>query len=56
MAAVTDEDLRANVELDAAIVEAVRTLNYGAVLAAEGQTTVSLDAAGRMQRVAPTAR
>jgi ParD-like antitoxin of type II bacterial toxin-antitoxin system len=51
---LTDEErLVANAEIDAAIAERLHSIDFGAVLAAEGVTTVALDDQGRMVRYEP---
>jgi hypothetical protein len=48
-----EERLVTNAEADAAIVEGLRTVRYGDVLAAEGVATVALDDEGRLVRYSP---
>ena len=48
-----EERLVTNAEADAAIVERLRTVDYGAVLAAEGVSTVALNDEGRLVRYDP---
>lgn len=48
-----EEALVANAEIDAAIAEQTRAVDFGAVLAAAGVTTVALDDEGRLVRYAP---
>jgi hypothetical protein len=48
-----DERLVANAEVDVAISERLRAVDYGDVLAGEGVTTVALDDDGRLVRYDP---
>lgn len=48
-----EERLVANAEIDVSISEAARSVNFGAVLAAEGLTAVALDDSGRIVRYLP---
>ena len=48
-----EERLVANAEIDTGIEERVRSLDFGAVLAAEGVSTVTLDEQGRLVRHHP---
>jgi ParD-like antitoxin of type II bacterial toxin-antitoxin system len=48
-----EERLVTNAETDAAITERLRTVDYGAVLAAEGVSTVALNDEGRLVRYDP---
>lgn len=48
-----EERLVANAEADAAIAERLRIVDYGAVLAAEGVSTVALNDEGRLVRYDP---
>jgi hypothetical protein len=48
-----EERLVANAEVDAAITERLRTVNYGDVLAGEGVATVALDDDGHLVRYDP---
>ena len=49
----TPDALRRNHEIDAAIAERVRTVNFGEILASEGQDVIALDDDGRMVRYSP---
>ena len=48
-----EERLVTNAEADASIAERLRTVDYGAVLAAEGVSTVALNDEGRLVRYDP---
>lgn len=48
-----EESLVANAEIDAAVAEQIRAVDFGAVLGAAGITTVALDDAGHLVRYAP---
>jgi hypothetical protein len=48
-----EERLVANAEVDAAISERLRGMNYGEILAGEGTATVALDDDGRLVRYDP---
>ncbi len=51
-----EERLVVNAEVDVAISERARSVNFGAVLAAEGLTAVALDDEGRIVRYLPDGR
>ena len=55
-ALIPEERLVANAELDVALAEVVRSVDFGAVLAAEGLTAVALDDDGRIVRYRPDGR